>query len=55
MYSSLKKTQDEIAELSPVNSENGKNPTRQAVAKTQDQIHFDVLEEAVLQAEKGSL
>lgn len=54
-YSFLKKTQDEIAELSPVNSETGKNPTRQAVAKTQDQIHFDVLEETVLQAEKSNL
>lgn len=54
-YSLLQKTQDEIAALSPANPETGKKPTRQAVAKTQDQIHFDVLEETVLQAEKGNL
>lgn len=43
----LTKTQDEIADASPINAETGKKPSRQAVAKTQDQINFDVIEEAI--------
>jgi hypothetical protein len=46
-YSLLDKTQEEIALLSPVNSKTGKKPSRQAVAKTQDQIHFSVIEETI--------
>lgn len=54
-HSFLDETQDEIAAQSPVSSRTGKRPSRQAVAKTQDQIHFDVLEDIVLQAEECNL
>lgn len=53
-HSFLKKTQDEIARLSPINPKTGKQPTRQAVAKTQDQIYFDVLDETFSQIEKAT-
>lgn len=54
-HSFLQKTQDEIAKVSPINSQTGKPPTRQAVAKTQDQIHLDVLEDTFYQIENQPL
>jgi hypothetical protein len=46
-YSLLDKTQEEIAQLSPVNPKTGEKPSRQAVGKTQNQIRFNVVEETI--------
>ncbi len=54
-HSLLDRTQEEIAQLSPVNAKTGNKPSRQAVAKTQDQIHFTVIEETVHYFKKATL
>ena len=50
----LNRTQEEIAELSPVDPRRGSKPTRQAVSKTQDQMGFNRIEETVLFIEEAT-